>query len=267
MDKRSFPLPPKQKIREEYTIEVENFTTKPGTWKQSKCIISRNLPDGTKQQVFSYERNYALGRTFEPFRQLRDGKWHDYALISSRYTRFEIVDLQLGKIIATEEYSKFSQERYDMYVSNGWQVPHEVGDDMPESGFCPVEFRVFDWRDKFKNEDVNRSFEIRGEERFAYTDKQLHGMTGQWALYSGCYWGDDSSWKLRYIDLSRIREGIVTADERFGYVPLAQGLKDITYMSESDGFILPVELIANRVTGKVNQPEIKWASEEEELEW
>jgi hypothetical protein len=34
-------------------------------------------------------------------------------------------------------------------------------------------------------------------------------------------WGDDSSWKLQYLDLSQIRQGIIHRDDRFGYVELA----------------------------------------------
>lgn len=37
---------------------------------------------------------------------------------------------------------------------------------------------------------------------------------------AGCIWGDDSSWKIQYLDLSRIEEGIIRREERFGYIEL-----------------------------------------------
>lgn len=37
----------------------------------------------------------------------------------------------------------------------------------------------------------------------------------------GCYWGDDTSWKVQYLDLSRVQQGIISRDDRFGYVELA----------------------------------------------
>jgi hypothetical protein len=37
----------------------------------------------------------------------------------------------------------------------------------------------------------------------------------------GCIWGDDSSWKVQYLDLSRIQDGLINRDERFGYIELA----------------------------------------------
>ncbi len=33
----------------------------------------------------------------------------------------------------------------------------------------------------------------------------------------GCVWGDDTSWKLRYIDLSRIPEKVLSITDKFGY--------------------------------------------------
>ena len=32
--------------------------------------------------------------------------------------------------------------------------------------------------------------------------------------------GDDSSWKIQYSDLSRVEDGIIERDERFGYIEL-----------------------------------------------
>ena len=37
----------------------------------------------------------------------------------------------------------------------------------------------------------------------------------------GCVWGDDSSWKVQYLDLTGIQDGVIRRDERFGYAELA----------------------------------------------
>jgi hypothetical protein len=55
-------------------------------------------------------------------------------------------------------------------------------------GFCPVEFFVPD-----------------------------EGMFG---FLSGCIWGDDSSWKLKCIDLRELEQNKITIFEPFGYCPL-----------------------------------------------
>src|SRR5262245_35801876 len=57
--------------------------------------------------------------------------------------------------------------------------------------FCPVGFYVPDW------------------------------STGKFGFVWGCVWGDDGSWKVQYLDLTGIRDGVVRRDERFGYVELA----------------------------------------------
>jgi len=41
---------------------------------------------------------------------------------------------------------------------------------------------------------------------------------------AGCVWGDDTSWKVQYLDLSRADEGVLRREERFGYIELAYNL-------------------------------------------
>jgi hypothetical protein len=49
--------------------------------------------------------------------------------------------------------------------------------------------------------------------------------TGDFGFVWGCHWGDDRSWKVQYLDLSAIRDGVIRRDERFGYVELATNAK------------------------------------------
>lgn len=60
------------------------------------------------------------------------------------------------------------------------------------SGFCPVEYYV------------------------PYDPKR--GVNGQFGFLVGCGWGDDHTWKIRHLDLSKIHEGIVEQSPRFGYI-------------------------------------------------
>jgi hypothetical protein len=41
---------------------------------------------------------------------------------------------------------------------------------------------------------------------------------------AGCVWGDDSSWKIQYLNLCRVEEGIIEREERFGYIELPQSV-------------------------------------------
>lgn len=62
------------------------------------------------------------------------------------------------------------------------------GEDPSGGGFCPVEYHL-----------------IPGT---------YHGFV------AGCIWGDDSSWKIQYLNLSRAEEGILRREEKFGYIRL-----------------------------------------------
>jgi hypothetical protein len=42
-------------------------------------------------------------------------------------------------------------------------------------------------------------------------------------------WGDDTSWKIQFLDLSRLNEKVLVRDDRFGYIELlgdAESLPD-----------------------------------------
>lgn len=133
--------------------------------------------------IAQYSRNYgALMRTFEPFRQ--GNKM--FALISTDYTATSVMDLATGKIIASET---------------------------PDSGgFCPVGFYVPDWW------DLHDDSILPGSSNW---NDGYENPKGNFGFVWGCVWGDDSSWKIQYLDLSNIQDGIIVREERFGYVKLA----------------------------------------------
>lgn len=133
--------------------------------------------------ITTYDRNYPnLYRTFEPFRQ---GD-RILALVSTDYTATSVMDLATGQIIASEK-------------------PHA-------SGFCPVGFYVPDWW------DINDGSILPGSS--SWDDNKVFPK-GDFGFVWGCIWGDDSSWKVQYLDLSCVQEGVIKRDERFGYVELA----------------------------------------------
>lgn len=135
------------------------------------------------QIVTQYDRNYgALMRTFEPFRQ--GDKM--FALISTDYTATSVMDLATGEIIASEK---------------------------PDSGgFCPVGFYVPDWWDLHDGSILPGSSSWKPD---------YENPKGNFGFVWGCIWGDDSSWKIQHLDLSKIQSGKIIRDERFGYVKLA----------------------------------------------
>jgi hypothetical protein len=181
----------------------ERYTTRVRTVVQPRGprdTVHVEVLDGD-QVVAGYDRNYAMMGTFEPFRQGDDM----FALVSPHYTATSVLDLRTGEIIASEE---------------------------PDGrGFCPVGFYVPDWW------DINSGRVLPGSSMWRPADHEW--PTGDFGFVWGCRWGDDSSWKVQYLDLSDVRAGILRRDDRFGYLPLAtdekRGPKDIIKVSSWGG--------------------------------
>jgi hypothetical protein len=73
------------------------------------------------------------------------------------------------------------------------------GEDPPSGqGFCPIDYYV-----PYDDPDVVAA-----------------GDAGRFGFVAGCIWGDDSSWKIQYLDLSKAASGIVVRKEMFGYVAM-----------------------------------------------
>jgi hypothetical protein len=86
--------------------------------------------------------------------------------------------------------------------------------------------------------------EAKRDESIAFWNKMIDAhpdqasslleYSGVFALESGCIWGDDTSDKLRYIDTSRVRDGILRTDERYGYFELGASIEKVTF---DDGIV------------------------------
>lgn len=173
---------------------------KEGHWPTTALLIFRGdtLLGGYRRLYPSFAKE-----TFAPFEW--KGQW--YALYSANYTCTRVL-------------------RLDEISLEDW-----CGEEPASHGFCPTEFyapqvyviegegdgdgiwcinepTVYDTYDEFARE--------------AATTESPVQYTG-FAFLAGCVWGDDSYWKLRYIDYSKVDERILTIDERFGYHPLPTG--------------------------------------------
>lgn len=102
-------------------------------------------------------------------------------------------------------------------VSRIMELPSckDIGGERPSAGgFCPVDYFV----PSVKSKKVGQGLK----------DANLFGFV------AGCIWGDDSSWKVQYLDLSEVEKGIIKREERFGYIELLEGkkLKDAIKISK-----------------------------------
>jgi hypothetical protein len=177
---------------------VQEPSPEPGTWASSLVTIL----DGTAE-VGSYRRNYPgfAEETFEPFEL--GGTW--YALYSRDYTSTRVMKLPDCRDVGGEDHSP--------------------------RGFCPVEYFVPRYRKVMMTQKASgrvteySSFESKGDDRPALDGHEF--AYGPWmsldiGFVAGCLWGDDSTWKLEVIDLSRAGEGVITRSARFGHVELGK---------------------------------------------
>lgn len=198
---------------------VRTIENAPGTWNSIEVGVFRGEGEA-REQVGAYVRNYSdLFRTFFPFRA--DGR--EYALYSRDYTATRIMELPSCSDLGGEERSS--------------------------GGFCPVDYYVpcYVEREYLRLDDTACRFRVNEPEAASlrpevWTYTPLDPATGQrtevekpvypvspllyypFGFVAGCIWGDDSSWKIQYLDLSRAAEGILRREERFGYIALPDRL-------------------------------------------
>lgn len=172
-----FVFPPKPVPRDIYSVH-----TNPVECSNGGRLLDVEILDMAQRVIGTYQRNHGgFYQTFEPFRQGN----RMFALIAPDYTATSVMDLQTGKIIASET---------------------------PDSnGFCPAGFYVPDWW------DVHDDSILPGSHGWK---DQYEQPTGRFGFVWGCIWGDDSCWKVQYLDLSSIESGKLKREDRFGYLEL-----------------------------------------------
>jgi hypothetical protein len=136
----------------------------------------------------------------------------------------------------------------------------DIGGEEPSSdGFCPVDYFVpafivrewTDWQDSIRDTRVNNPtpddllprintyYRTHPETNERYAVETPTRIITPYTFYpfgfvAGCLWGDDSSWKIQYLDLTEAEKGILKREERFGYIELPNNirLRDAINMSD-----------------------------------
>jgi len=201
-----FQIPPLPKPRDKYVVKGVAKPNRPGTWDSTVVQVFRRVQNGELERICEFERNYGLLQTFEPFRQGA----RELALIARSYTTTAVLDLASGQVIAEEIEAS------------------------PGAGFCPVGFYVPDWW------DIHDDSIIPGSPHWNSDHEWPDGTFG---FVWGCHWGDDSSWKIQFLDLRSIETGVIKRDDRFGYVELA-----------THGYLSPSLNSALKITDKPSAP-------------
>jgi hypothetical protein len=169
-----------------YLVSVKRLPAPRGRWACSQVSIYE-AEGFLKRKLGGYVRNYpsyGLG-TWYPFS--RGDK--DYALYSRAYTCTRLMELPSCKDIGGEEPSA--------------------------GGFCPVDYFIPEIVEWANTPDPEKPGSLVSRIKKTRADV---------ALVAGCFWGDDSSWKIQCFDLSQVESGIITRDERFGYIAIPRDM-------------------------------------------
>ena len=196
-----------------FTVEITTVKNKEGQWDSNKVSIFRN-----DILIGEYMRNYGSfgALTFCPFKV--DNEW--YALYSAHYTATRVMKLHENRI-------------------EDW-----CGEDPDSNGFCPVEIYVPRYRalkssfvsygktHEFDTYAVDCDYKTEAEFLKDMPTFDSENFT-DFGFLCGCHWGDDASWKIRYIDLSNIGNKELIITEKFGYwqMPSNLTLRDCIDMS------------------------------------
>lgn len=192
-----------------FRLETSSVQNKPGTWNSTKVSIYRDDDYDIKSDVYrkgiligEYIRNYSnYGfETFYPFQV--DNEW--YALYSADYTATRVMKLYADRI-------------------EDW-----CGEESDSRGFCPTEFYVPRYITSANTPDYNIIYVdcdlTREEFQAEIANPEFVKLEYcNFGFLCGCVWGDDTSWKLRYIDLSQIPDKVLSITEKFGYWELPAG--------------------------------------------
>lgn len=178
-----------------YTTNVIPKKSRPGCWDILKVEIFDN-----GKKIGQYERSYpTLFNTFHPFEQ--HGK--HYALYSADYTTTRIMELPSCKDIGGEKRNS--------------------------PGFCPVDYAVLHDPEMYKEWAKCYGPGTQWDNP-VYMQRFKALINGEIGFVAGCVWGDDSSWKIQFLNLKKMKEGFFSKgrdirEDWLGYIELPRGIK------------------------------------------
>lgn len=182
-----------------FYIKTTPIDNGPRAWRSTLVEIFYDHHEKLGQYIRNYDSD--ISRTFRPFKL--DDEW--YCLYSEEYTATRVG--RLGGVF------------------EDW-----CGEEGSSNGFCPSEFFVPQYK-KDSNSRYSSYLDSGYDSEEEFFTEEGHTLFDfgflPYAFVSGCVWGDDSSLKLQYIDLSDIKNKKMKREQRFGYWELPNNLSSI----------------------------------------
>lgn len=220
-----------------YYAKATEKPNKPGEWNSQTIEIF----DASDLKLGSFERNYhSYGvETFVPFEL--NGK--QYALYSESYSEMAVMSLPSCLPIPLDMESR--KNLHGMCVAEAY-IPTYKNNPSFKFSSSNKDGTETKYDVQVYYSEINLK-ETENEEE----TKDLPLLYHDFGFVAGCYWGDDTSWKINILDLSRIEEGKLNyfefpqkgqdgAEKMFPgpYIELPENLalKDAIHMSEGNNF-------------------------------
>jgi hypothetical protein len=193
-----------------------------GVWSTQDCEIWRIGGNEKNEAVaatvgtFHYGYSGGIQNIFKPFKH--KGKW--YCTYATSYTCLSVACLDKDQLVHVAD----------------------VPGDLAADGFCPAEAGV-----PFRidcEEGLYADWDLDG---WDFTNPSANRMNAEFCdfgFYCGCVWGDDSSYKLKFIDFRDLEQGkIYTPEEPLDYYELPQNVSledavtDMWILKEDPSFV------------------------------
>jgi hypothetical protein len=206
-------------VVDRYKVKTVTRPNKPGQWNSLICEIYED-----DKKIGEYLRNYSsLYNTFFPFK--RNEQW--YALYSKDYTATRVMTLPDCKDYCGEEADSFGFCPVNYYVPRYKRISYEMKFDYKAGKKVDPYYDVlvdYYWDEKEFQESIDYH-KNNPEKNLKFDSEWIYCPFG---FVAGCVWGDDSSWKIQFIDLSKLNEKKITNTAKFGYIelPYNMDLKD-----------------------------------------
>jgi len=219
-----------------FSVRTSKRENRPGAWNSTVVEI---FMDGVR--IGGYVRNYPghAEATFEPF--MLEGRW--YALYSPDYTTTRVMSLPECADIGGEERDACGFCPVELYVPAyrlfGFDMRHDHRAGQRVEPHVERHHTVlWPWEASDIAEAEARIAREAAEGPGAPPSPSFNYDLTDWrwcpfGFVAGCVWGDDSSWKIEMLDLSRAAEGVLSRKARFGYVemPTAMRLREAVDLS------------------------------------
>jgi hypothetical protein len=205
-----------------YSARVIEENDQPGAGWGLRVGIFQRQEHGAEEQIGEYHRNYlSLLHTFCPFQS----GGLDYALFSPQYHVTRVMALPACKDIGGENPQAEGFCPTDYYVpsyveversGSATPVPERRRINEPSEQLLVDHSEIRTWVNPVTKEAVESC------SRSKPLTARLYYPFG---FVAGCVWGDDTTWKIQFLDLSEVQRGIVRRDDRFGYIELPDRMR------------------------------------------